>query len=108
MRHRYVTLLSGTIFGGFVCDAVGRRARVGRGKIDLASRIVAILEPYVGQSAADTCVRATALTSGKMFDEVGYEDVPTLLRHVRRMLEPVVPSSTLDTIVERIQTVASE
>jgi hypothetical protein len=47
-------------------------------------------------------VRGTALACGKVFDTLGPEDVPALTPHVRRMLEPVVPASTLDAIVERI------
>jgi hypothetical protein len=73
--------------------------------VGLAGRVVEILEPYVGHSAADTCVRGTALTCGKVFDSLGPEDVPALTLHVRRMLGPVVPASTLAAIVERIREV---
>lgn len=79
----------------------GRAAPQGVG-MGLAGRVVEILEPYVGRAAADTCVRGTALSCGKVFDTLGPEDVPALTLHVRRMLDPVVPASTLDAIVERI------
>ncbi|MDO8963490.1 MAG: hypothetical protein Q7W30_03250 [Coriobacteriia bacterium] len=74
--------------------------------MELGRQVVGILEPYVGRSAADTCVRGTALCMGKVFDALGPEDVPALTDSVRRMLEPVVPSSTLDSIVVRITEVA--
>jgi hypothetical protein len=72
----------------------------------LASRVVEILEPYVGRSAADTCVRGSALACGKVFDTLGPEDVPALTENVRRMLDRVVPAATLATIVGRIDEAA--
>jgi hypothetical protein len=74
--------------------------------VELGHEVVGILEPYVGRSAADTCVRGTALCVGKVFDSLGPEDVPALTDSVRRMLQPVVPASTLDTIVGRIEGVS--
>lgn len=73
--------------------------------MELATRIVEILEPYVGRHAADTCVRGSALTAGKMFDTLGPEDVPVVTERVRRMLDPVVPCSTIETILARIDAV---
>jgi len=70
--------------------------------MELAARIVEILEPYVGRAAADTCVRGSALCAGKMFDTLGPEDVPLVSDSVRRMLDPVVPHATLTSILERI------
>ena len=73
----------------------------------LAGRIVEILEPYVGRSAADTCVRGSALAAGKMFDTLSAEDLPMLLGNVRRMLHRVVPAKTLEAILARIEEAAA-
>lgn len=69
----------------------------------MAENIVGILSPYVGPSAADTCVRGTALSRGKTADSLSADDLPALENHVRRLLGPVVPASTLESIVSEIK-----
>ena len=64
-----------------------------------ADQVKAVLEPYVGGTAADTCVRATALSVGKSFDTLDGSDTEALRASVRRMLSPIVPNSTLEQIL---------
>lgn len=61
------------------------------------------LEPYVGGVVADTCLRATALTMGKMYDDLTYEDLPALETSIRKLLAPIAPSSTIDSIIKEIE-----
>jgi len=65
--------------------------------------VVAALEPWVGTMAADTCVRATALSAGKDIEEFGREDISTLLGNVRRLLAPIAPSAAVDNVVAQIE-----
>jgi hypothetical protein len=67
-----------------------------------ASSVKEILEPYIGAMNADTCVRGTALSLGKMSDELGPEDLQQLEGSVRRVLGPMVPGATLARIVDQI------
>lgn len=75
--------------------------------MSLASETAEILEPFIGHTVADTCVRATALSVGKSFDTLTAEDVPALATNIRRLLGPVAPSATIDAIVEEIERKAS-
>ncbi len=72
-----------------------------------AERTVEILEPYVGRTVADTAVRGSALAAGKLSDDLGSDDLPALVSHVRRLLGPVVPGSSLDRIVDEIKGAAA-
>ena len=65
--------------------------------------IVSALEPWVGGTVADTCVRATALAAGKSVDELRGEDVPMLCQNVRRLLSPIAPASAVDGIVAELE-----
>lgn len=69
----------------------------------LAESVVAILEPLVGQMVADTCVRATALSLGKSADELQDGDMPALESNVKRLLGPVAPRQTIDSIIAQIE-----
>lgn len=69
----------------------------------LAESVAAILEPYVGKMVADTCVRATALSLGKSADELVGADMPTMEANVKRLLGPVAPRATIESIVEEIE-----
>jgi hypothetical protein len=64
---------------------------MGRGMLVNAfvDAVVSVLEPYVGQTVADTCVRATALSLGKTSDSIGLEDFSPLEASVRRLLAPI-------------------
>jgi hypothetical protein len=64
--------------------------------------VVGVLEPYVGRTVADTCVRATALSIGRTSDSLGRDDLPAIESNVRRLLSPIAPTSTVDAIVSRI------
>jgi hypothetical protein len=64
---------------------------------------VRVLTPYVGTVVADTCVRGTALTVGKMFESLSSADLPVLEERVRRLLEPLVPASTIDRVIAEIR-----
>lgn len=75
--------------------------------MSLASDTAEILEPYIGHTVADTCVRATALSVGKSFDTLSAEDVPALASNIRKLLGPVAPAATIDSIVSEIERKAS-
>jgi len=68
----------------------------------IADVVMSILEPYVGRTVADTCVRATALSLGKTTDSLGRDDLPAVEDRVRRLLSPIAPTSTVDALVARI------
>lgn len=71
--------------------------------MSVASHITETLEPYVGRTVADTCVRATALSIGKTADTLSADDLPKLEDNVRRLLMPIAPSATIDAVMQRIQ-----
>lgn len=64
---------------------------------------VSALEPWVGRTVADTCVRATALASGKAVCDLGAEDIPMLRANIRRLLNPIAPSSVVDSIAAGLE-----
>jgi hypothetical protein len=66
-----------------------------------------VLEPYVGPFVADTCVRATALSVGKVSSELSTEDIPQLEETIRRTLAPVAPMATVESIVATIRAEAA-
>lgn len=66
---------------------------------DLMTAVRAALGPYVGATAADTCVRATAISVGKTAADLGPADLPALEANLRRLLMPVAPQSVVDSIV---------
>ncbi|MDI6901614.1 MAG: hypothetical protein QMC79_07995 [Anaerosomatales bacterium] len=70
---------------------------------DLRSVTVHVLGPLVGEMVADTCVRATALSLGKTADDLLPEDLPTLEANVRRLLGPIAPTSTIDSLIADIE-----
>jgi hypothetical protein len=63
---------------------------------------IGALEPWVGRMAADTCVRATALAAGKMSSELTAADLPAIDASIRRLLSPIAPGTTIDTILKQI------
>jgi hypothetical protein len=69
----------------------------------LAERVIVVLGPYVGDTVADTCVRATALSLGKTAEEIQSADFPTLETNVRRLLGPVAPASVIDSLLDEIR-----
>jgi len=68
---------------------------------------VSALEPWVGRIVADTCVRATALASGKAVADLGVEDIPMLSANVQRLLGPIAPVSAVDSIVAGLEGLTS-
>lgn len=64
------------------------------------------LEPYVGPMVADTCVRATALSMGKMADDLTSEDLPALEANVRKLLAPIAPSGVIDDVIATLERTA--
>lgn len=64
---------------------------------------VGALTPYVGAMVADTCVRGTALSLGKTSEMLSAEDLPALEDRVRRLLLPLLPSSTIDRVITDIR-----
>ena len=69
----------------------------------LADRAVHALAPYVGIRLADTCVRATALSLEKTFETLGEEDLSAMEDRARRLLEPLLPPSTIERVVAEIR-----
>lgn len=62
----------------------------------------AALEPYVGPVVADTCIRATALSLGKMTDELSEADLPAIEGSMRKLLAPVAPAAAIETMVANV------
>ncbi|MDZ4168767.1 MAG: hypothetical protein U1E26_03815 [Coriobacteriia bacterium] len=62
----------------------------------IADEVRAALEPHVGCTVADTCVRATALKLGKTSDDLCAQDLPELEVNIRRLLEPVAPLAAIE------------
>lgn len=69
----------------------------------LSERVVATLGPYVGDTVADTCVRATALSLGKTSGELTPADLPALESNVRRLLGPMAPAAVIDQLLAEIE-----
>jgi hypothetical protein len=65
----------------------------------IAEGAVSALEPLVGRTAADTCVRATAIAVGKSSDTLSVSDVPILEQNIRRLLGPVAPLAAIDAVI---------
>ena len=61
------------------------------------------LEPFVGRMAAETCIRATAISAGKTSDDLDGTDMQGIDANIRRLLAPIAPASTIDSIVEQIR-----
>lgn len=70
---------------------------------DVPDVIVSALSPYVGGMVADTCVRATALSLGKTRDTLTATDLPALEHNIRRLLDPVAPSETIERVLAEIR-----
>lgn len=84
-----------------VRNATGRRIE---GTVSaLSQHVVSILSPYVGEMAADTCVRATALSLGKTTDDLTVDDLPALESNVRRLLGPLAPTNVIDQLLQDIE-----
>lgn len=69
----------------------------------LAARTVAVLTPYVGRVAADTCVRGTAVSIGKTFDTLTSADFEELARRVRAVLQPLLSPDTIERLITEIR-----
>jgi hypothetical protein len=69
----------------------------------IADSAISVLSPFVGSMAANTCVRGTALALGKMSDELSPADLPTLADNIRRLLEPLAPSATVEQLIAQIE-----
>ena len=65
--------------------------------------VTAVLEPYVGGTVADTCIRATALSLGKTADELGGQDLEAVSASVQRLLSPIAPAQTVAALVARVK-----
>jgi len=63
----------------------------------------AVLAPFVGNTVADTCVRATAISVGKTSDELTVTDLPALEERIRSLLAPIAPADTIDAMVADIK-----
>jgi len=75
--------------------------------MSLATTVTGILEPFVGPTVADTCVRATALALGKTSDSLDRSDLPRLEESVRKLLRPVAPAATIDSLISEIERAAA-
>lgn len=70
---------------------------------EFSNTVVSTLGPFVGQTAADTCVRATALSLGKTTDDLGTADLPALGASVRRLLGPIAPAAVIEDLIAEIE-----
>lgn len=68
--------------------------------------VKAALEPYVGPTVADTCVRATALSLGKTTDDLSFSDLHALEARVHSLLAPIAPPKAIDDVVAEIRRAA--
>lgn len=75
----------------------------GKHMAGLAEVAMSALGPLVGEMAASTCVRATALSIGKTSDQLAPTDMPALEASVRRLLSPVAPTNVITDILAKIQ-----
>lgn len=71
--------------------------------MSVASHVTEVLEPFVGRTVADTCVRATALSMGKTADTLSTEDLPRLGESVRKLLVPIAPAATIANVMQQIE-----
>lgn len=62
----------------------------------ISGTVKSALEPFVGPMVADTCVRATALSLGKMSDELDVDDMGALESRIRQLLGPVAPPAAIE------------
>lgn len=69
----------------------------------ISEAVKSALEPYVGAMVADTCVRATALSLGKMSDELDESDMGALESRIRQLLGPVAPTAAIEDAVQTIR-----
>lgn len=69
----------------------------------VAQSVRSILEPYVGPMVADTCVRASALSIGKVSDDLEAGDLPAIEQNIRRSLGPVASSAVIDDVLAEIE-----
>lgn len=75
----------------------------------ISQAVRSALEPWVGPVVADTCVRATALSLGKMSDELDASDLAALEARIRQLLGPVAPSAAIEDAIATIErTVSAE
>lgn len=77
--------------------------RRGGPMVGVAERAVLALTPYVGQVAADTCVRGTAITLGKTFDTLTLDDYDALSNRIRRILAPLLPPPIIERLLDDIR-----
>lgn len=66
-----------------------------------------VLVPYVGPMAADTCVRATAISMGKTTLDLTFADLPALETSIRKLLAPVAPHAVIEDAIRQLQRVES-
>ncbi|MDP2182541.1 MAG: hypothetical protein Q8K99_08230 [Actinomycetota bacterium] len=64
---------------------------------------VEVLEPYVGRALADTCMRAGALSEGRLPDDLTPDDLPCIENAARKLLSAVAPQDTIDSVVADIR-----
>jgi len=71
--------------------------------LNLAGLAQEVLEPLVGETVANTCVRATAIRAGKTSDELEIADLPALEDSIRRLLAPVAPAVVIESTIEELR-----
>ena len=69
----------------------------------VAVTVKSILEPYIGPMIADTCVRASALSIGKLSDDLEPSDLPVIEQNLRRALSPVASAAVVDDVIAQIE-----
>jgi len=70
---------------------------------ELSQVAISALEPLVGPTVASTCVRASALSMGKLSDQLDESDLPALESNIRRVLAPIAPAAAIDGVVAQLR-----
>ena len=70
---------------------------------DLGDVAISALEPLLGPTVASTCIRASALSIGKIASQLDESDLPMLENNIRRVLAPVAPVAVIGAVLAQIK-----
>jgi hypothetical protein len=69
----------------------------------LSEVAISALEPLLGPTVASTCIRASALSIGKLANQLDESDLPMLESNIRRVLAAVAPAAAIDAVLAQIK-----
>ena len=70
---------------------------------DLSVVAISALEPLLGPTVANTCVRASAMSIGKLASQLDESDLPMLEVSIRRVLGTIAPAAAIDAVLVQIK-----